>query len=120
MTDDPNRREEERLDFTALHDAERFETLVGRIRQAATPELLRRQNRLTLWGTFARWRRAIMVASSALALASVLVLVLIQPTTVTESGFAESLGIPQQWAEWIESGENPGPADLLDLERGQR
>ncbi|MBD3161789.1 MAG: hypothetical protein GF328_06755, partial [Candidatus Latescibacteria bacterium] len=47
MMDEREEREDARLDLSALHDPERLEHLVGRIRQAATPELLRRQSRLT-------------------------------------------------------------------------
>ena len=113
----------ERLDLSPLDprvDTERFERLVEEIRRAATPELLRRQGALGVWGEIARWRRAILVASGGLALASLLVLGMMQPSTSTESGLAETFGVPGEWARWVESGENPGPGDLLSVERSER
>jgi len=114
---------EERLDISPLDprgDAKRFERVIQEIRRAATPELLRRQGALGLWGEFARWRRAILVASGGLALASILVLGIMQPSASTHSGLAETFGVPEAWARWVESGENPGPGDLLSLERSAR
>lgn len=119
MTTDGSGKDGERLDLSALDDPDRFDRLVGRIRQAATPELLRRQAKMSIWGAFAQWRRAILVASSGLAIVSIVVLALIRPTTSTEYTLAESLGIPQSWAASIERGENPGPGDILGLERSE-
>jgi len=113
---------DDRLDLSPLDpraDAERFERLAGEIRRAARPELVRRQGALGLWGEFARWRRGILIASGGLAFASILVLGMMQPSTSTQSGLAETFGIPEVWAQWVESGENPGPGDLLSLERSE-
>ena len=82
MTDEAKNREERPLKLAALDpqsEPEHFERLIGRVRRAATPELIRRQaefgregelgiwGQLGLWGQIARWRRAILLASGALA-----------------------------------------------------
>ena len=123
MTDDMKRDRDERVDLSALdpcEDPERFERLVRGIRRAATPELMRRQGALGLWGELARWRRPILAASGVLAIASVLVLATVRPSSSTRSFAAETLGIPAEWAHWIESGDRPGPADLLSAEWSER
>ena len=119
-----DREPPERVDFAALDpraEGEHFDRLVARIRTAATPELLRRQEAaLGLWGTFARWRRTILATSAALALASVLTLVLVEPQAGDSGEAGTILGLPDPWAEWVQNDAEPGPGDLLTVGRSER
>jgi hypothetical protein len=123
MMDDQIHGNPDRIDLTPLDpraDAVRFERLVREVRCAATPELLRRQARLTPWSQIARWRRPILAASGMLALASVIILALIHPSTTTQMTLAEAIGVPSQVAGWVQATEKPSPGDLLGIERSEQ
>ncbi len=125
--------EEPRIDFSALDpcagEAD-FARVLMRIRTAATPELMRRQEAargagrgLAVLGEVARWRRWVLAAAAALAVASAAVLATIHPaSTAHDAGdsFVEAIGVPEEWARWLEAGETPGPADLLDTQERSR
>jgi hypothetical protein len=122
MTDEMKHEEERALDLRALdpeRDEAHFERLIQRVRRAATPELIRRQEgaaaggALDLWSLIAQWRRGLLVASGALAAASLLVLLLVQPASTTSTTLAESLGVPETVVQWLEAGEQPGPGEFL-------
>jgi hypothetical protein len=130
-------------------EPEHFEHLVQRVRRAATPELVRRQREAEtagaiglggaaerlrgrrrdrgwglarepgVWGLIAHWRRALLLASGVLAVASLLVLLLVKPESTSRSSWTEGLGIPQKVTQWIESGEQPGPGDLISANGGE-
>jgi len=36
------------------------------------------------------------------------------------AALARATGIPSEWADWIRSGRNPTPADLLGLEGSEQ
>jgi hypothetical protein len=122
MMDDRNHDDPERLDLTPLDpraDPARFERLVREVRRAATPELVRRQTGLTLWGQLTRWRRPILATSGLLALASAVVLLVVHPsatTQATQTTLAEGFGVPSQVARWVQGTEKPSPGDLLGAE----
>jgi anti-sigma-K factor RskA len=113
-----SRSDGERLDLTPLDpstEADRFEQLVGRIRSTAAAELMRRQEELGVWGILAQWRRAVVAAAGVLAVASILTLVLLQPSVMSEGQRATVVGIPDQWADWIRDDTQLGPEDLLSM-----
>ncbi len=120
MTSDPE--EEDRPDLRPLDpraDAAGFGRVVRGIVDAAGPELARRRLRYGrgvygLWSEIRAWRRPVLALSGAVALASVLVLLLVKPSG--SSGFAEAAGVPSAWAEWLQAGQNPAPADLIGLD----
>lgn len=123
MIDDQTHGDSDRLDLTALDpraDAVRFERLVQDVRRAATPELVRRQAGLTLWGQLARWRRPVFAASGLLVLASTVVLLVVHPSTTSQITLAEAFGVPSQVARWVQTSDNPTPGDLLGLERSKQ
>ena len=127
MIDDRMHGDSDRLDLTALDplaDTARFERLVREIRCAATPELVRRQAGLALWGQLARWRRSVLAASGLVALASVIVLTVAHPSTRTSATsqitLAEAFGVPSQVARWVQANDKPTPADLLCLDRSEQ
>jgi len=123
MMDDKTRGDPDRLDLTPLDpraDAASFERLVREVRRAATPELVRRQAGLSLWGQIARWRRPILAASGLMALASVIVLVVAHPPTTKQTTLAEAIGVPNQVARWVQAPDKPTPGDLLGLERSEQ
>jgi hypothetical protein len=122
MMDDQNRDDPDRLDLTLLDpraDGLRFEQLVRDVRRAATPELVRRQAGPTLWGQIARWRRPIFAVSGLVALASTVVLAVVQPSATAQTTMAEAIGLPGQVARWVQASDKPTPGDLLGLERSQ-
>jgi hypothetical protein len=122
MMDDQSRGDSDRLDLSPLDprtDALRFERLVREVRRAATPELVRRQAGLTLWGQIARWRRPILAASGLVALVSVIVLAVAHPSATSQTTLAEAFGVPSQVARWVQANEKPTPGDLLGLERSK-
>jgi hypothetical protein len=122
MTKRDERTEPAAVDLSPLDptaEPQHLDRVVARIRAAAEPELLRRRRAVGIWGEFARWRRGILVASGALAVASLLAIVLIQPPAESAEESNSVLGIPAQYASWIQGEEQPGPADLLELERSE-
>lgn len=100
-------------------EPERLARIARGIQRAATPELLRRQGTVGIWGELARWRRGILVASGALALAAIFTILLVRPATESTAERTALLGIPAQWSEWIQGDERPGPGDLLAVERSE-
>lgn len=123
MMDDQTHGDQDRLDLSTLDpraDATRFEQLVREVRRAATPELVRRQVGLTLWGQISRWRRPILVGSGLLALVSAVVLAAVHPSTTTPTRLAEAFGVPSQVARWVQATDKPSPGDLLGVGRGEQ
>ncbi|MBD3236202.1 MAG: hypothetical protein GF330_05840 [Candidatus Eisenbacteria bacterium] len=86
---------------------------------AGAAELHRRRREAGIWGEVARWRRGILLGAGALAAASVLTLLLTRPSSESQAESTTVLGIPSQWSEWVASGEQPGPGDLLTIERSE-
>jgi hypothetical protein len=101
---------------------DRWETLVGRITQAASPELSRRRQEQTLTFVFAQWSRPLISAAAVLTLifGSLLGIYL-----ETESGpevqlptLAEVL-IPEDLAPWFNPGNEPTLAELVGVLEGE-
>jgi hypothetical protein len=122
MTDDQIHDDPDRLDLSPLDplaDTARLERLLREVRLAATPELVRRQANPTLWGQLARWRRPVFATSGLLALASAVVLLVVHPSTATQTTLAEAFGVPSQIARWVQVSDKPTPGDLIGLERSE-
>lgn len=119
MVDDKTHGDPERVDLIPLDpraDTARFERLVREVRRAATPELVRRQAGLTVWGQIAHWRRPILAAAGLLTLASVIVMAVAHPSTAKQTTFAEACGVPSPVARWVRATDKPTPGDLLGVE----
>lgn len=120
MTKRDDGREDAPVDLSPLDpagDPGHLEVNLQRIRRASTPELLRRQQALGVWGELARWRRRILMASGALVAASIVTISVVRPQTASAKDTTHVLGIPTDWSEWIQSDERPGPGDLLKVGR---
>lgn len=124
MVDERMPTEPDRIDLSAIDPrakSEEFDQLVRGIRLAATPELIRRQARSSIWGQYRRWRRPLLAASGLLAIASAAVLLLVPPSTPRqEASLAAAFGVPSAVAQWVQSGETPTPDALPGNEGSER
>jgi hypothetical protein len=113
----------DRMDLSPLDplgDDESLERFVGRVRAAATRELLRRQAPPRLGDLIVRMRRPILAASGLLALASLLVLLTVQPSRrQPDDAVATALGVPGVCADWAYSTGRPSVGELLGSGRSQ-
>ncbi len=108
----------DRIDLTPVdptHDASRFDDLVRSSMDRAAGELAARRARVDTLAQLAKWRRPMLAAAVVIAvIASTLMLLLRREVPVaTTAGIAEAVGVPDQLADWLRSGEMPGAADLL-------
>ncbi len=119
MTDD------DRIDLSALdpdRDPARLERSARAVAARVAPSLRRRRERVpALWLGLARWRRPVVAAATLVAVASVAVLVLPHRTASTGASaapvtLAEAEGVPAALAGWVEGGQEPSGAALLDME----
>ncbi len=140
MADDGMDRDPDRLEFGPLDprgDEARFERLLREVRRAATPELIRRQAGMTLWGQIAGWWRPILTGAAALSLGSILVLARVHPSMTAqltarspspasspamtgESALAGAFGVPGPVALWLQATDKPTLEDLLGVDRSNR
>lgn len=121
MRGDSDREDPDRIDLTPLdplRDEAFLERHVGRIRAAATPELVRRQSRRSVMGQLLQWARPILAISVCLALMSVVALVHEQRHAAKRErgGIAEALGVPSSLSGWVNAGERPEAEDLWELD----
>ncbi len=111
-------------DLSPLFPARSRERLVGRILEAATPELLRRQAALrSPWLMLAEWARPALAAAALIALASAVVLGLgrgraavqlaVDTGSAPASGVTEALDVPSPLDAWIAGDRDPSVSDLV-------
>jgi hypothetical protein len=111
--------DDERIDFSRLDptaDSERFEGLVDSIVEAAAPELARRRAQASVVGQVGLWWRPLLAAAAIAGIISIGALLSYDtpsPTTDTEMGIAEAIGVPVQIAEWVRSEGVPTTEELL-------
>jgi hypothetical protein len=125
MTGDSNGEDPGRFDFSPwdpLGDDARLERHVGRVRAAATPELVRRQFQRSLGGMLIHWARPILTVASVIALAAATLLVRGQrhDATSERGSIAEAMGVPGSLSGWVDDGERPTTEDLWALEEVRR
>lgn len=114
--------EPERLDLSPLDpavDQLAFERLVGRILDAAAPELARRAREAGPLALLAGWARPTLAAAAVIATLALGALTALERTTVAPAAsVVEALGLPAPAAEWLEDGREPTASDLvLAMER---
>lgn len=112
----------ERVDLSPLDpaaDAPRYEQLVRRILDAASPELDRRARQAGPLALVVGWARPTLAAAAVIAALALGIL-----SAVERSGpelvdvMAVSPGVPAPAAEWLEAGREPTASDLvLAMER---
>jgi hypothetical protein len=136
--------DDDRLDLSALdptRDAEELDRRVGVILARVAPSLAVRRLRPTLWEPLGRLRRPVLSLAAAIAVTSVVVLARVPApsarraeataaaasraasaaaaTRAAASGesqtLMESAGVPASVAHWVDRGESPSAAALLDL-----
>ena len=116
------------LDPTA--DPERFDAVVGRIMEAARPELARRRQTadplisVSIW-----WRPAVRAAAAVVLVSAGLLVGFDHRSTRTgeprgertmRAELAAALGVPDPLSGWMDRGEVPDPGELvLTLESGR-
>lgn len=116
------------LDPTA--DPDRFDVLVGRIMEAARPELARRRQAADPLVYASAWWRPALRAAAVIVFVSVGLLVGFDHRSgesaeprgerTLQAELAAALGVPDALAGWTGGGEVPDPGELvLTLERGR-
>jgi predicted MFS family arabinose efflux permease len=111
MTDD-------RIDFSSLdpaRDNERLDGAVASIMERAEASLATRRSQATVVGQIFRWRRPMLAAAAALAVASIGVLTQVEAPEEqeTRAEVAEAIGIPTSLAQWVRAGETPTTAEIF-------
>ncbi len=111
----------DRMDLSplnALESDEALERFVGRVRTAATRELLRRQAPPRLDAMIVRMRRPILATSGLLAAASLLVLLTLHlPSARSSDAVATAMGVPGVLADWAYAVEQPSLGELISSGR---
>ncbi|MEZ4649331.1 MAG: hypothetical protein R3E97_11235 [Candidatus Eisenbacteria bacterium] len=113
-----------RFDLGALDPfagEERLQHFVERLRPHIADELVRRRREFGLEGILLRWTRGIIAASVSVAVAASIALIFAKADPATQAEAAhhtltESVGVPSEWAVWIESDTPPSTTALLGLE----
>ncbi len=106
------------IDFSELdptRDPLRFDSLVDDVMRNAEHELAARREANNIVGQLARWRIPILTAAAAAA-----VFLIVSPNGVTtqntptepNSGIAEAIGIPTEFAAWMRGDAEPSMADI--------
>lgn len=116
---------DERFDLSALEVQEdaRFERMVQNITTRAQFELKRRatSRRPSVFELVAGWARPALAAAASIAVISVTLLSVFEPTAAVASGGAYmSPSVPAAASTWYEENRDPTAADLLvALEQGE-
>lgn len=110
------------LDLSGLdlsQDPERWNRLLGEIRERAAPELARRASSEDGIILLAFWARPIMKVAAAFVVAAVGTMTLAARAAETvPAGIPEAMGLPATVADWLVEERPPAAADLmLVLER---
>jgi len=101
------------LDLSSLDpgvDRRRFERSIGTLMAAASAELGRRRQPLSILGQIAWWERPTLIAAGILGLAALSTLALVEKAgvpTAVESVWTTSVGVPSPLSGWVEGGETP-------------
>ena len=117
-------RASEPIDLGAIdpfRDDRSLSGFVDRLRPHIADELVRRRQEFGLEGILLRWPRGIVAASMAVATLAAVVLIVTKDDSSSETQtvhftFTESVGVPSEWAVWVESGTPPSATELLGLE----
>lgn len=131
---------DERIDLSVLDpttDPARLDREVGAILARVSPALAARRARpASLWEQLGAFQRPVLALAAALAVTSGVVLfrvpahterasrgaraaetkaVAARATTTESRTLMESVGVPSSMARWVDRGESPSAAALLDL-----
>ena len=107
-----------RLDLTPLKpDPERVDRAADAVLARARGMLAGRQRmQASVWHEIPGWGRPLLATAALAALLSVVVLLRVHPPAPRGhvATLSEEAGVPTAFASWVDSGEPPDPATVLD------
>jgi hypothetical protein len=110
--------DDDRLDLSPLEpDPEHLDRAAKKVLARAQGALDgRRRVHGSMWGALPGWERPLLAAAAAAALLSIVVLLRVHPDQSRQqvATLSEVAGVPAPIAHWVDSGEPPDAASLLD------
>jgi len=120
----------DRFDLSALDDpAARLRTVNAVTARVDRVLRARRERGPQVWLALARWRVPVLAGATLVAIASLVVIVRVQPVVAARrtdaasagsaSTLAQAAGVPASVANWVETGTPPPAANAFDLSGGR-